>query len=269
MRNLSVRLGVLVSGTHPGSNVVRALGQAIRRSVQEPFRASARLSHVDIELADVCALPTLPAVDLLQPPLTLRRANAWLSDAANGIRIEQQPLRQWRVTNAIDAILITVPLKARSGARSILGAAHLPQWNRGKPSFSRVALVDDCAATDRSAAAHELGHLLGLQHAAEWQSVEYINDIAQLTARKSRVKHARTAARGWQCPELRLQTIMGDLQVEGDDGYTTVPVWSEPGIDWFGNRTTDIGTRARGCANLADEVSYLREVLPQFVAWRR
>ncbi len=268
MRSVCVRLGVLIGGGDSSTKGVRALGHAICASVEHPFKTSARLIHVAIELAEVRVLPALPAADLLERPLTLARAAQWLESAANAILVDAQPLEDWRIANRIDAVLITLPLQRKGSTRSILGAAHLPVWRRGVPSFARVALVDSGAAADRYAAAHEFGHLLGLQHAAEWQSVAYIDDIAQSAAHKGYMKRAGHTARGWQCPDLRLQTIMGDMPTNGHDAYTTVPVWSEPGIDWFGNRTTATGPRARGCANLADEVSYLREVLPKFVAWR-
>lgn len=250
------------------SEAASRVGEAIRQSIAEPFENSRRLRHVGVQLVDTFALDSLPGAELLTLPLALRHALGWLDEHSRTIRIGHLPLEQWRIKNQIDAVLVVFasPFKT-SIPQALLGAARLPHRQRGITRFSRLALVNIDVALNQYVAAHEFGHLLGLKHAPELQSVIRMNELAA-QATDWRQTEPAAAACGWQCPELRLQSIMGNLEVDGDNGYTVVPVWSEPGVDWFGNRTDAIGTSARGVANLADEVTYLRRTLPQFVCWR-
>ncbi|MEG1833522.1 MAG: hypothetical protein RR240_09280 [Burkholderiaceae bacterium] len=80
---------------------------------------------------------------------------------------------------------------------------------------------------------------------------------------------ARAWARGWQSPQRGLETVMGGLAADAWIDYQTVPLWSEPGLDWCGQPTATVGCPARGALGVAHDARRWSEAAAAFTAERR
>jgi hypothetical protein len=57
---------------------------------------------------------------------------------------------------------------------------------------------------------------------------------------------------------------MGGLGEDAAVTYETLPLWSEPGMDWEGRTTRAVGTRARGARGVADDAGWWAHAAPAY-----
>ena len=128
----------------------------------------------------------------------------------------------------------------------------------------RYALVDARAAFEGMTLAHELGHLIGAGHAPAFGVASTLDRLAAAGRPIGARGLVCAWARGWQSPRLRVQTVMGGLGEDAAVTYETLPLWSEPGLDWEGRITRAVGTRARGARGVADDAGWWAHAAPAY-----
>lgn len=218
-----------------------------------PFACSPSAAFVRLELAGV--LVGDPAPPEASDPWA--RWTDWAELQASDTRTVQRALESHDADVLID-------LQDFGAAARRAGLAGYAPPIAQPDGMRRYALADACAAFDQMTIAHELGHLIGAGHAPAFGEARTLDRLAAAGRPIGARSLACAWARGWQSPRRGLQTVMGGLGADAARPYETVPLWSEPGLDWEGRVTQAAGTRARGARGVADDAGWWAQAAPAY-----
>jgi hypothetical protein len=230
-----------------------ALARQLVARADLPFACSAAAGHVRLELAALTRLASGPC-DAASDPWARWTVHA---ERAAGQRVALESLL---VQHDADALIELQDFGPEAAAQGLAGyAPRVPL-----AGARRYALVDARAAFDDWTLAHELGHLIGAGHAPAQGSAVTLDRMARAGLPLAPRGVSFASARGWQSPHLGLQTVMGGLGRDAAAPLATVPLWSEPGLDWVGEPIARVGTAARGAAGLADDAGWWAQAVAGF-----
>ena len=232
-----------------------------------PFALSHCARSIGLELAGVRVFDAAPVSVTAADPI-----GPWVNWAESQVAAPAAWL-EWRQACRADATILVEDFGAAAQAIGFCGYAPprpaASELGRDELAWRRWALVDALAAIDDWTLAHELGHLIGAGHAPSHGSAAALDVMAEQRQPIGPRGVARAWARGWQSPARGWQTVMGGLEPEGLIAYTSLPLWSEAGLDWNGEPTAAVGTGARGAAGVAEDVRLWVESLAAYTAERR